>query len=67
VDGASVSPTLSEDTKNSYLYFTYNHSTKTVEIIGTEAIPEFPSWIILPLFLVATLFSIIVRKKIRVL
>jgi parallel beta-helix repeat protein len=30
-------------------------------------IPEFPSWIILPLFLVATLFGIIIRKKIKVL
>ena len=26
-------------------------------------IPEFPSWIILPLFLTATLFSIIIRKR----
>ena len=32
-----------------------------------EVIPEFPSWIILPLFLVATLFALIIRKKIRVL
>jgi len=29
-------------------------------------IPEFPSWIILPLLLVATLFGIIVRRKIRI-
>jgi len=26
-------------------------------------IPEFPSWVILPLFLIATLFSIIIRKR----
>lgn len=30
-------------------------------------IPEFPSWIILPLFLIITLFGIILRKKFRVL
>jgi hypothetical protein len=30
-----------------------------------NSIPEFPSWIIFPLFLVATLVSIIVRKKLR--
>jgi parallel beta-helix repeat protein len=35
-----------------------------VDIAG---IPEFPSWVILPLLMVATLFSIIIRKKIRVL
>ena len=27
-------------------------------------IPEFPSWIILPLFLVGTLFTIIIKKRI---
>ena len=32
-----------------------------------NSIPEFPSWIILPLFLITTLFGITVRKKIRVL
>jgi N-acetylneuraminic acid mutarotase len=30
-----------------------------------DYIPEFPTWIVLPLFLVATLFGIIIRKKIR--
>ena len=29
----------------------------------TNSIPEFPSWIILPLFIVATLFAIVFRKK----
>ena len=28
-----------------------------------DSIPEFPSWIILPLFLVATLFAIIIKKR----
>ncbi len=44
VDGASVTPTVNEDTSNTYLYFTYNHSTKTIEIRGTTVIPEFQSW-----------------------
>jgi hypothetical protein len=35
--------------------------------IETNTIPEFPSWIILPLFLVVTLFVIIIRKKFRAL
>jgi hypothetical protein len=30
-----------------------------------QGVLEFPSWIILPLFLIATLFGIIIRKKIR--
>jgi len=32
-------------------YYTYN------------VIPEFPSWIILPLFLTATLFALIIKKR----
>jgi len=63
VEGNPVTPTVNEDTNNTYLYFTYNHSTKTVEIIGTTAIPEFPSWIILPLLLTATLFAIVIKKR----
>jgi len=63
VDYASVTPTVNEDAINTYLYFTYNHGTKTVEIIGTDAIPEFPSWIILPLFIVATLVVMMFKNK----
>ena len=63
VDEQPVSPTVNEDTNNTYIHFTYGHSTKTIEIIGTYAIPEFPSWIILPLFLTATLFAIVIKKR----
>ena len=63
VDGYSVTPTVNEDTDNTYLYFNYIHSTKTVEIIGTTAIPEFSSLIVLPLFLTITLLFAVYRKK----
>jgi len=63
VDGISVTPIVNEDASNTYLYFTYNHITKTVKIIGTTAIPEFPSWIILPLLLVATVLIILCKKR----
>jgi len=68
VDGYSVTPTVNEDTNSTYLYFTYQQSsnlTKTVEIIGTEAIPEFPSLIILPLFLTVTVLALVVRRRIN--
>jgi hypothetical protein len=46
------------------LYFTYElQSTRTVQIIGTEVIPEFPSFLILPLFMIATLLAVIVYKR----
>jgi len=63
VDGASITPTVNEDASNTYIYFTYNHGTKTVEIIGTDAIPEFPSWAILPLLFTATLMIIICKQR----
>jgi len=63
VDGASVTPTVSEDASNTYIYFTYNHGTKTVEIIGTDAIPEFPSWTILPLLITLTFAAIFYKKR----
>jgi len=63
VDGASVTPMVNEDATNTYLYFTYNHRTKTIEIIGTDSIPEFPSWIILPLLITTTFAAIIYKKR----
>ena len=48
------------NTTHSYLYFTYNHSTQEVLII-----PEFPSFLILPLFMVATLLAVIVYRRKR--
>ncbi|MFC1487999.1 nitrous oxide reductase family maturation protein NosD [Thermoproteota archaeon] len=62
VDKNSVVPIVNEDTTNTYLYFTYNHSAKTAEIIGTDAIPEFPSWIFLPLFVTLSLCVILIRN-----
>ncbi len=66
IDGNSVTPIVNEDETNTHLYFTYNHSTKMVDIIGTDAIPEFPSWIILPLFLIASFVVTAYRNKIKV-
>jgi hypothetical protein len=57
-----VVPTITEDANYTYLYFTYNHSTQNIQIIGTEAIPEFPPFLILSLFIVATLLATIVYQ-----
>jgi len=44
VNEISVTPTVNEKENYTTLHVTYSHSTKTVKIIGTTAIPEFPSW-----------------------
>ena len=54
---------MSLDENYTYLYFTYNHSTKIVEIQGTQVIPEFPSFLILPLFMIATLLAVVVYRR----
>jgi len=41
-----------------YLYFNYTHSTQEVTII-----PEFPSFLILPFIMMATLLAVIIYKK----
>ncbi|MGA2310474.1 MAG: NosD domain-containing protein [Candidatus Bathyarchaeia archaeon] len=60
VNGAEVPYTLlpESNSTNSYLYFTYHHLTQEVTIT-----PEFPSFLILPLFLIATLLTAIAYKK----
>ena len=50
------------------LTFTYSHSAHRVEVyLVTNAVPEFPSILILPLFLIATLLAVIIyrRRKVR--
>jgi parallel beta-helix repeat protein len=66
VDGNPVTPSVNEDESNTYLYFTYRHNTKTAEIIGTEAIPEFPSWVPLLIMLVAVMaITFVYRHKLK--
>jgi parallel beta-helix repeat protein len=65
VDENPVTTSVNEDPSNTYIYFTYEHSTITIEIRGTTVIPEFPSWIILPLFAAATLLVIPYKNRLR--
>jgi len=62
VNGTEVQCNLlpCSNTTHSYLYFTYNLSTQEVIII-----PEFPSFLILPLFMAATLLAVIIIRRKR--
>ena len=63
VDGNPITAKVWDDIYNSYLYFPLANTAQTVDIIGTAAIPEFSSWIILPLILIATLSVIVLKKR----
>jgi hypothetical protein len=62
VNGTEILPAplplpCSNSTHN-YIYFNYTHSTEEIVIV-----PEFPSFLILPLFMIATLLAVIVYKR----
>lgn len=59
VDDSFVDPVLVQNSTHSQLGLTYAHRAHHIEITGTTAIPEFPSYLILPLFMLATLLSIV--------
>ncbi len=54
---------LTQNATHTSLYFTHSHSTHNIKIKGTTAIPEFPSFLILPLFMIATLLAVIVYRR----
>jgi hypothetical protein len=54
---------LTQNATHASLYFTHSHSTHNIKIKGTTTIPEFPSLIILPLFMIATLLAVIVYRR----
>jgi len=55
--------TITENETHTSLHFTYTHSIHKVQIIGTWVVPEFPVTIILPLFIIISLFAVILRKR----
>jgi len=52
-----------EDENYTYIYFTYSYSTQTVIIQGTHAIPEYPSAIILTMFMLATTILVVLIRN----
>jgi hypothetical protein len=62
INGTEIAYTLlpCSNSTHSYIYFNYSHSTQEVIII-----PEFPSFLILPMFMTATLLAVIVFRRKR--
>ncbi len=47
-------------------HITYIHSTHVIDIVASDAIPEFSTFLIMPLFMVATLVAVIFyRRRLR--
>jgi hypothetical protein len=58
INGQPVESRNWTDQSNTYIYFVYQHSTHTVTVI-----PEFSSFLIMPLFMVATLLAAIIHRR----
>jgi hypothetical protein len=64
VEGDDYSQTYNE--AHYTFHISYIHSSHTIEIVASEAVPEFPAWMILPLFMTATLLAVMLyRKRLR--
>jgi parallel beta-helix repeat protein len=65
VNGTSISYSTTTDVNYTYIYFTYHHSTETVQIISTSVIPEFQPSMLIPLFMIITLLGAMIFKRKR--
>lgn len=50
VDGQPLTHRIVEDNESTYLYFTYDYSTRTIEIRGTDSAPESPNITLITIF-----------------
>jgi hypothetical protein len=65
VDGLEYNYTVTELNDSWVLLFTYNHSLHQVEVDLQAAIPEFPSFLMMALFMIGTALAVIAYKKRR--
>jgi len=63
IDGNTISYEATETETETHIYFTYSHSIKTIEIIGTHVIPEYPSILTLLLLFTASSIAAMLSKK----
>jgi hypothetical protein len=67
VDGQESSKSYVEQQGDAYLiHVYYEHSTHQINITSPEAIPEFQSFLILPIFVIITIVLAIIHKRKRI-
>ncbi len=63
IDGLKITPTITEDAQNTYVYFTYKHSTHYVTIVTSYAVPEFSLAGISVILLMSLLTIAVINKR----
>jgi signal peptidase I len=62
--GTNIAYIPTQISTHTFIYFTYGDINQTVQIIGTEAIPEFPTWTsILLMFIVLTVCATLYKSR----
>lgn len=61
IEGVDYTETF--DGPNLTLSISYEHSTHMIEIVGTNVIPDFTSWLLLPFLIAATLLVFALKKN----
>jgi hypothetical protein len=62
VDGQTITPTISGDANNTYIYFVYQQSTHYVTIVTSNVVPEF-SFIGLITLMMSALAIVLIKKS----
>lgn len=63
VNDAPITPTVTSNSTHSFIHLTYNHSEKTIKIVGTSVIPEFPTVLYIPILIILSLTKIALFRK----
>ncbi|MBS7646214.1 S8 family serine peptidase [Candidatus Bathyarchaeota archaeon] len=63
VNDTPITPTITSNSTHTFIKFTYNHSEKTIKIVGTSVIPEFPMALYLPIFIALSFIAITFSKN----
>jgi len=64
LNGTSTTYIPNQNDTHTFIYFTHNYSLQTVQIIGTEAIPELSTWIpMLSTLITLTIIAMVYKRK----
>jgi hypothetical protein len=63
LNGTSIPYEANQNDTHTFIYFTFGYSNSSIQIIGQQVVPEFPSLIILPSFIITTLLAVMAYRR----
>jgi signal peptidase I len=65
LNSTNIAYEANQNDTHTFVYFTYGYSNSSIQIIGQQAVPEFPSNVILPSLMITTLIAVIAYREKR--